>query len=299
MEVRKLNPNPKVTLSAKLEWYNPWGSVKDRAAMWMIVEAERRGELKRGDRVIIEPTSGNTGIALAGVAKYLGYDVRVVVPKRASDETKRALKEFGAAVMEADDDLCPRVGKGTDQAISLAQAFVKSYRGKFFMPNQYENFDNVRAHYQGTGPEIWRQTQGSVTHFVVGVGTGGTIVGVGKYLKEKNPDVRIIGVQPEAGHHIQGLRNLKESMVPKILESNMDLVDEWITVSDRDAFQTTEKLNEVEGLPAGPSSGAALFATWQVLGDLERGCVVTVFPDGRDRHLSTIDEMRGLWSRTS
>jgi len=268
--------------------------VKDRAAMWMMAEAERRGEIRRGDKVIIEPTSGNTGIALAGVARYLGYEVRVVVPARASEETKLALREFGADVLEVDDDLCPRVGKGTDQAISLAQAFVKSHRGKYFMPNQYENADNVKAHYQGTGPEIWRQSQGRITHFVAGVGTGGTIVGVGKYLKEKNPNIRVIGVQPQPGHNIQGLRNLEESMVPTILEKHLDLVDDWVTVSDRDAFETCDRLAEVEGIPGGPSSGAALFASWQVLEELEKGWVVTVFADSRERHLSTIGQMRKL-----
>lgn len=289
--MRKLSPNPRAPIYAKLEWYNPWGSLKDRPAMWMIMEAERRGELKRGDKVIIEPTSGNTGIALAGVAKYLGYEVQVVVPRRASDETKRTLQELGAEIKEADDDLCPRVGPGTDQAISLAQAFVKSYNGKYFMPNQYENMDNIKAHYMTTGPEIWSQTLGRVTHFVTGVGTGGTISGVGRYLKEKNPKIKIIGVQPQRNHNIQGLRNLKESMVPKILEGNMHLVDEWITVSDRDAFETTERIYREEGLPVGPSSGATLYAAWQVAGHLDEGLMVTVFADGRERHLSTINDI--------
>lgn len=277
---------------AKLEWYNPWGSVKDRVAWYMIRGAEERGELRRGERIIIEPSSGNTGIALTGIAKSLGYSVEVVIPKAVSEETKALLRGMGAKVWEVDDDLCPRVGRGTDQSISLAKATVKSYPGKYFMPNQYENLDNVRAHYETTGPEIWKQTKGKVTHFVAGIGTGGTVIGVGSYLKERNPRVKVYAVEPIKGHHIQGLRNLEESSMPKILAEKLEVVDEWIKVDDKEAFETAEKIYRETGIPAGPSSGAALHGTIKVAEEVKEGLIVTVFPDSRRRHESTFRKYR-------
>jgi len=273
----------------KLEWFNPFGSVKDRAAYYMIRSAEARGDLKPGHTVVIEPTSGNTGIALAGIAGALGYEVEVVVPSQVSVETKAILKRMKVRVWEAEDDLCPRVGRGTDQAISLAQGLVKSYGGKYFMPNQYENQDNVKAHYETTGPEIWRQTEGRVTHFVAGVGTGGTTVGVGKFLKERNGEVKVYAVEPMPGHNLQGLRNLEESDTPKILEEGMDVIDDWIRVSDDEAFKHASELFSKKGIPAGPSSGAAYYGALTVAENLRKGVVVTVFPDSRHRHESTFN----------
>lgn len=277
---------------AKLEWYNPWGSVKDRVAWYMIRRAEERGELRRGERIIIEPSSGNTGIALAGIARSLGYSVEVVIPKVASEETKALLKGMGAKVWEVEDDLCPRVGRGTDQSISLAKAAVKSYPGKYFMPNQYENLDNVRAHYETTGPEIWRQTGGKVTHFVAGIGTGGTIIGVGSYLKERNPRVKVYAVEPAKGHHIQGLRNLEESSMPKLLAEKLEVVDEWIKVNDKEAFEMAEDMYRKAGISAGPSSGAALHGALKIAEESKEGLIVTVFPDSRKRHESTFKKYR-------
>ena len=279
-------------IMAKLEWFNPWGSVKDRVAWYMVKGAEERGELRRGERIIIEPSSGNTGIALTGIAKSLGYSVEVVIPKAASEETKMILRGMGANVWEVEDDLCPRVGRGTDQSISLAKAAVRSHPGKYFMPNQYENLDNVRAHYETTGPEIWRQTMGKITHFVAGIGTGGTVIGVGSYLKERNPRVKVYAVEPVKGHHIQGLRNLEESSMPKILSEKLDVVDEWIKVDDREAFEAAERLYREAGIPAGPSSGAALHGALKVAEEAREGLIVTVFPDGRERHESTFRKYR-------
>lgn len=286
VRIRRLNPFS-AEVYAKLEYHNPYGSVKDRPAWWMIKEAERRGELKRGSEIIIEPTSGNTGIALAGIAKQLGYEVEVVIPEVVSKETKEILRALGATLHETWDGLCPNVGKGTDQSISLAKSIVRSYPSRYFMPNQYENLDNVKAHYETTGPEIWLQTHRRVTNFVAGIGTGGTIAGVGKFLKEKNRGIRIYAVEPVPGHHIQGLRNLKESSTPKILEEHLHIIDGWISVSDKEAYETAQKLCEEESLPVGPSSGAALYATLQVAEKAQRGVCVTVFPDGRERHLSS------------
>ncbi len=257
----------------------------------MIEKAERLGNLKKGQTIIIEPTSGNTGIALSGIAKTKGYKVEVVVSTNVSKETKNILKSFGANIWEADDDLCPRVGKGTDQAISLAKGIVQSYKGKYFMPNQYENTGNIQAHYCTTGPEIWKQTAGKITHFIAGIGTGGTIVGVGKYLKEKKHRIKIIAVEPEPRHHIQGLRNLKESDIPKILEDNLDIIDDWITVTDEDAFQQASSLQN--RVAVGPSSGATFFGSLKIASEINKGHIVTIFADKRDRYETVFD----LWNK--
>src|SRR5919198_4971927 len=182
---------------AKLEWYNPFGSVKDRAAYWMIKDAEKKDRLKKDKSVIIEPTSGNTGIALAGIATSLGYRVEIVIPEKVSEETKQILRNLGASIHETSDDLCPRVGAGTDQSIALAKAIVKPRPDIYYMPNQYENDANYMAHYESTGPEIWAQTNGKVSHFFTGCGTGGTITGVATYLKERNKDVKIVAIQAQ------------------------------------------------------------------------------------------------------
>ncbi|MBS7623359.1 cysteine synthase family protein [Candidatus Bathyarchaeota archaeon] len=271
-------------LCAKLEWRNPWGSVKDRIAYSMITKAEERLELLPDENIIVEPTSGNTGIALAGIGRALGYKVKIIIPERASEASKEIITELGGEVLETADQLCPRVGPGTDQCISLARALVasNSLRGrnerKYFMPNQYENFDNFLAHYQTTGPEIWRQTGGELTHFVCGIGTGGTVTGVGQYLKEREPDVRIVAVQPQRCHHIHGLRNLEESATPLVLKARQHLVDRWITVSDEEAFKAVRGLAFNEQLYVGPSSGAVLAASMRMMKE-EDGYYVLIFGD--------------------
>ena len=266
-----------VTAYAKLESYNPFGSVKDRVAYWMIKDGEERGLLKKGESIIIEPTSGNTGIALAGIADLLGYKVEIVIPEKASDEAKKIIESLGAKLFQTSDDLCPKVGAGTDQSIALARAISSARPDKYYMPNQYENEANFVGHYKGTGPEIWKQTEGKVTHFFTGVGTGGTITGISAYLKEKNPSVRTIAVQPQQNHLIQGLRNFVESDKPILFKKRENLVDDWMTITNDEAFAAVVGLFEKEKLLAGPSSGA-VYAAMEKL-SLDKGCVVGIFAD--------------------
>lgn len=266
---------------AKLEWYNPFGSLKDRAAYWMIRAAEKARRLKAGQTVLIEPTSGNTGIALTGIARLMGYQVEVVIPEKASRETKALIEALGGKLLETEDDLCPRVGKGTDQSIALAEAIVRRRPEKYVMLNQYQNEANFLAHYEATGPEVWEATGGNVRHFFAGIGTGGTITGVAKFLKEKNSSIRVYGVTPQPNHHIQGLRNLKESSMPQLLERRASLVDEWMEVSDKDAFEAVRLLDEKEGVFVGPSSGAVMAATLRIAGERDGDCVAVFADDGR------------------
>jgi cysteine synthase B len=270
---------PALSMHAKLEWYNPFGSLKDRAAYWMIRAAERSRRLKQNGTIIIEPTSGNTGIALAGISRLLGYKVQAVIPGKVSQETKSILVAQGAELLETEDDLCPRVGKGTDQSIALAQAIVRSRPAEYYMPNQYENEANFLAHYESTGPEIWRETKGELTHFFAGIGTGGTVTGAGLYLKQRNQRLKVYAVEAEKNHHLQGLRNLEESSMPKVLERHSDVVDEWIRVSDQDAFEAVKELARDHNLLVGPSSGAVYAAAKQVAEHLRKGKLVLVFGD--------------------
>jgi cysteine synthase B len=278
--------SPAVRMYAKLEWYNPFGSLKDRAALWMIRAAQRSGRLSRSGSTIIEPTSGNTGIALAGISRLLGYRVQAVVPEKVSGETKAILTHLGAELMETGDDLCPRVGKGTDQSIALAKAIVKGHPSQYYMPNQYENEANFLAHYEGTGPEIWRTTEGKLTHFFAGIGTGGTITGAALHFKETSPRVRVYAVEAEKNHHLQGLRNLEESAMPKVLERHAEVVDEWIRVSDHEAFEGVKELARDQNLLVGPSSGAVYAAAKRVADGLTRGKCVLVFGDDGRKFMS-------------
>ncbi|AIF84498.1 cysteine synthase [Candidatus Nitrososphaera evergladensis SR1] len=264
---------------AKLEFCNPFGSVKDRAAYWMIKDAEKRGILKKAKSAIIEPTSGNTGIALAGIARVLGYKVELVVPEKASEETKAILRKLGATLHETSDDLCPRVGAGTDQSIALAKAIAKPRPDIYYMPNQYENEANFLAHYESTGPEIWNQTRGKVTHFIAGCGTGGTITGTATYLKEQNKDVKIIAVQAQKNHLLQGLRNFEESAMPDLFKRRVGVVDEWITATNKESFDTVEMLSRKEKLLVGPSSGSVMSSMIKVAERLEKGVLVGIFAD--------------------
>lgn len=262
---------------AKLESHNPFGSVKDRAAFWMIKIAEEKGLIKRGHSVIIEPTSGNTGIALAGIAKLLGYTVEIVIPEKASDETKKIIRSLGAMVYETSDDLCPKVGAGTDQSIALAKSIASARPDKYYSPNQYANEANFMGHYKGTGPEIWEQTKGKITHFFSGVGTGGTITGIGAYLKEKNPDIKIIAVQPQQNHLIQGLRNFEESAKPDLFLKREEVVDDWLTITNDEAFASVKEIFEKEKMLVSPSS-ATVYTAMRKYG-IEKGYVVGIFAD--------------------
>jgi S-sulfo-L-cysteine synthase (O-acetyl-L-serine-dependent) len=264
---------------AKLEWYNPFGSVKDRAAYWMVKDAEKKGLLKKGKSIIIEPTSGNTGIALAGIAISLGYEVEIVIPEKVSGETKKILKDLGALLHETSDDLCPRVGAGTDQSIALAKAIAKPRPDLYYMPNQYENDANYLAHYESTGPEIWSQTNGKVSHFFTGCGTGGTITGVATYLKQKKSDVRIIAIQAQQNHLLQGLRNFEESAMPELFKRRQGVVDHWITATNKDSFEMARELAIRENLLVGPSSGSVMASMLDVANELQDGIFVGLFAD--------------------
>ena len=268
-----------IKLYAKLEWHNPFGSVKDRAAYWMIKHAERMGTLKKDKSIIIEPSSGNTGIALAGISSALGYKVEVVIPEKVSEETKNILRNLGATIHETSDDLCPRVGAGTDQSIALAKAISKPRPDIYYMPNQYDNDANFLSHYESTGPEIWEQTDGTVTHFVTGCGTGGTITGTGTFLKEKNRDIRVIAIQAQKNHLLQGLRNFEESAIPELFKRRLGVVDEWMTATNKDSFEAVRQLVEKETMLVGPSSGSVMTSMLKMAHDLDHGIVVGIFAD--------------------
>lgn len=267
----------KVSFFAKLEGHNPFGSVKDRAAFWMIKDAEEKGILHRGQSIIIEPTSGNTGIALTGIANVLGYKVEIVIPEKASNETKEIIRSLGAKVYETSDDLCPKVGAGTDQSIALATSIASSRPDTYYSPNQYTNEANFKGHYYGTGPEIWKQTEGKITHFFSGVGTGGTITGIGTFLKEKNPDIKIVGCQPQKDHLIQGWRNFEESAKPDLFLKREKVVDDWISVSNAEAFGVVKEVLQKDKLLISPSS-AAVYACMKKY-TIDEGYVVGIFAD--------------------
>lgn len=277
-EIRALNPNPAVKLFAKLEGNNPGGSVKDRIALYMIEHAIKQGRLTR-DRIILEATSGNTGIGLAMVAAAKGFRVKLTMPACVSVERRRTLEAFGAELILSPSE------EGTDGAIRLAHKILSEDPERYFMPNQFDNSANILAHYETTGPEIIAQTGGRITHFVAGMGTSGTLMGVGGRLKEHNPGVRIIGVEPIFGHRIQGLKNMTESIVPKIFSPAR--LDERVIVNDDEAFDTTRRLAVREGIFCGMSSGAAMHAALRKSSELKEGFIVVILPDRGDRYLST------------
>ena len=279
VELRLLNGNPRVRLLAKLEGNNPGGSIKDRPALYMIRRAEESGELTK-DRTILEPTSGNTGIALAMIGAAKGYRVVLTLPGCVSTERRHILEAFGAEVV-----MTP-ARESTDGAIRKAHEMLEADPEKYFMPNQFANEANVLSHYEPTGPEIYEATGGQIDAFVAGMGTTGTLMGVSKYLKEQRPSVRIIGVEPAEGHTIQGLKNMKESIVPDIYDRSR--LDDVVTVDDGPAFEMTRTLAVREGIFAGLSSGAAVAGALEVASTLDSGTVVTIIPDRGDRYLSTM-----------
>ncbi|MBI3767466.1 MAG: cysteine synthase [Deltaproteobacteria bacterium] len=268
-----------VRVFAKLEGFNPGGSVKDRPALNMIQDGLASGRLRPG-KTILDSTSGNTGIALAMCGAVLGYPVELVMPENASVERKKIIGAYGATVI-ASSPL-----EGSDGAIRLCREVLARNPEKYFKPDQYFNPANPEAHYKTTGPEIWRQTEGTVTHFVTGLGTGGTIMGTGRYLKERNPGVHVIGVEPDdAFHGLEGLKHMASSIVPGIYHE--EELDGKIPVSTDDAYDMVHRLGAVEGMVVGQSSGANLFGALKLARTLERGTVVTVFCDFGDRYLST------------
>jgi cysteine synthase B len=274
----RINPNRRVRLYAKLEGHNPGGSVKDRIAYYMIKDAEAEGRLTQGF-TILEPTSGNTGIGLAMVGTSKGYRVKLVMPECVSLERRKTLEAFGAEVV-----LSPG-NEGTDGAIRLAHKINDQDRSTYFMPDQFNNPSNIKAHYETTGREVFEQTGGEVSHFVAGMGTTGTLMGVSLRLKEYDARIKVIGAEPNLGHRIQGLKNMSESIVPGIYDPSR--LDEKYAVEDEDAFRTARKLALEEGLFVGMSSGAAMWVAMKKASELREGVVVVVLPDRGDRYLST------------
>ncbi len=278
VEIRKLNPSPHVKIFAKLEGANPGGSIKDRVALAMIEGAESRGELTK-DKIILEATSGNTGIGLAMIAAAKGYRIRLAMSEAASEERKRILRALGAELHFTPSSL------GTDGAIEYVYNLLREHPETFFGPDQYNNPDNVLAHYRGTGEEIWQQTGGAVTMVVVALGTTGTAMGVSRRLKERNPAIRIVGVEPYLQHGIQGLKNLKESYVPGIFDRRA--LDEKVHIQDEDAFAMARRLAREEGILVGMSAGAAMHIALEKARDMHAGVIVVIFPDSGERYLST------------
>jgi len=278
VELKNLNGNPRIRIMAKLEGSNPGGSVKDRAALYMIRKAIESGELTPG-KTILEPTSGNTGIALAMIGAALGYKVKLTMPECVSMERRRTIEAFGAEIELTAGN------RSTDGAIIRAHKILEESPEQYFMPNQFDNKNNVLAHYETTAPEIFKQTKGEIDVFVAGMGTTGTLMGVSKYLRKRKPSVKIVGVEPTENHSIQGLKNLHESIVPRIFKSSA--LDEEITVTDDEAFDTTRILATREGLFVGMSSGAAVAGALKVAKGMKSGTVVVLLPDRGDRYLST------------
>lgn len=275
VELKRINPNPAVKVLAKLEGNNPGGSVKDRPARSMILKALERGTLKPGMK-LIEPTSGNTGIALAMIAAVAGFEMHLVMPESATAERVKTMRAYGALV-----HLTP-AEKGMEGTIDYAHAKVA--QGGFHMLDQFSNPDNPAAHYETTGPEIWKDTDGGVTHFVSSMGTTGTIMGVSRFLKEKNPEIRIVGAQPTDGSCIPGIRRWPEAYLPRIYEKSR--VDEIVDVSQADAELQTRELSRREGVFAGISSGGAIHCALQVAKRLKSGIIVAIICDRGDRYLS-------------
>jgi cysteine synthase B len=278
VELSFLRAGPRVRILAKLEGNNPGGSVKDRPALFMLREAERTGAMRPG-RTLLEPTSGNTGIALAMLGAARGFPVTLAMPACVSEERRAVLSALGAEVL-----LTP-AEEGTDGAIRVARALAREHPDRYFMPDQYANPANPRAHFETTGPEIWRQTDGTVDVFVAGMGTSGTLMGVGAYLRTKRPGIRIVGVEPRLGHRVQGLKNMREAIVPPVYDARA--LDAKLTVDDEVAFATARDLARREGLFVGMSSGAAVAGALEVARGMEEGTVVVLLPDRGDRYLST------------
>jgi len=272
---------PNVEFYAKAEWFNPGGSVKDRAANFMIREGERTGALQPG-KVIFDATSGNTGIAYAMMGAALGYKVKLCLPSSASAERKQILSAYGVEIVFTPGD------EGTDGAIRRVRQIYKAEPAKYFYPDQYSNAANPAAHYSTTAQEIWEQTRGQITHFVAGLGTSGTFVGTTRRLKELNPAIRCISMQPDSGFHgLEGLKHMATAIVPSIYDAK--LADEDIAVRTEDAHRIVKHLARAEGILAGVSSGGALWACMKIARNLpceERAVIVTVFPDSGEKYLS-------------
>ena len=267
-----------VRVLAKAEWFNPTGSVKDRSILSIIKEAERVGTLSP-EKTILDATSGNAGISYAMLAAAKGYRVKLVIPKSANAERKRILQAYGVQVVYTSPL------EGSDGAIRVARQIYAEDPDQYFYADQYSNDANWRAHYEGTGVEIWKQTAGLVTHLVAGVGTGGTLMGAGRRLKEFNPDVQVVAVEPDSPFHgLEGLKHMPTSMIPRIYEPSFP--DRVIEIATEEAQTLVRQLARKEGILVGPSSGAALAASLRISKEIQRGNIVTILPDGGERYLS-------------
>ncbi len=283
VDVSELSPNPRVAILAKLEGQNPGGSVKDRAAKAMIEEAEKDGSLRPGQQ-ILESSSGNTGIALAMIAKVRGYPIKIVVPDNVSVERRQLLEIWGAEILPSPGS------EGSNGAMRRARILASEHPDWWF-PYQYANPANPAAHYEGTGPEIWRDVP-EITHFVAGLGTAGTLMGVGRFLKDRNPDIQVWAVQPPAGEMVDGLKNLDEGFIPPVFTDNngFELLDRSKVVGPRESIEWVRRLAEV-GIFSGISSGAIMAAAAKCAAEIDEGVIVTIVCDAGWKYLST-----GAWT---
>lgn len=278
VRINRLCPNPKVNIYAKLEGFNPTGSIKDRIALRMVESAEREGRLRKG-HTIIEPTSGNTGIGLAIAGIVKGYPVEIVMSSAVSIERRKIIRSYGAKVI-----LTP-AEEGTDGAIRLARKMVAEHPDKYFMPDQFANAANYLAHYEKTAIEIWQQTDGQIDYLVCAVGTSGTLMGLSRFLRTMKPDIKVVCAHPIKGHYIQGLKNMEEAIVPEIY--NPSLIDVQEMIESEEAIEMARQIIAKEGIFAGMSSGAAMIAALRTAEKIEKGNIIVVFPDRAEKYLST------------
>lgn len=278
VRLRSLEPREGVEVYGKAEWVNPGGSVKDRAALAMIEAGERSGELTR-DKILIDATSGNTGIAYAMICQERGYRVQLCMSARASEERKQILRDYGAELILTDP------AEASDGAIREVRRRYAENPELYFYPDQYNNDENWKAHYRTTAPEIWQQTGGRITHFVAGLGTSGTFVGVGRRLKEYNPDVQIVSMQPDSPlHGLEGLKHMATAIVPGIYDPN--LADRDVEVETEQAYEMIRHIDAEEGILVGISAGAALVVARDIAREIDQGVIVTILPDSGNRYLA-------------
>lgn len=278
VRINRLSSNPNVNIYAKLEGFNPTGSIKDRIALRMVETAEREGRLRKG-HTIIEPTSGNTGIGLAIAGIVKGYPVEIIMSSAVSIERRKIIRSYGAKVILTPAD------EGTDGAIRLARKMVAENPDKYFMPDQFANAANYLAHYEKTAIEIWQQTDGQIDYLVCAVGTSGTLMGLSRFLRTMKPDIKVVCAHPIKGHYIQGLKNMEEAIVPQIY--NPDLIDIQEMIESEEAINMARQIIAKEGIFAGMSSGAAMIAALRTAEKMEKGNIVVVFPDRAEKYLST------------
>jgi cysteine synthase B len=278
IKINKIIAKSGVNIYAKLEGFNPGGSIKDRIALKMIEQAEKESVLNK-TKTIIEPTSGNTGIGLAMIGAIKGYAVEIVMSEAVSVERRKMIEAFGAKIILTDPT------EGTDGAIIKARKLVKANPEKYFMPDQFSNKYNKLAHYEHTAQEIWEDLDGRIDYFVSSIGTSGTLMGVGTYLKNKNSKIKVVSAEPVKGHYIQGLKNMEEAIVPALYHK--DLLDEIIMVDTEEAFAMARRITREEGISVGMSSGAAMLAVVKIAEKIDQGSIVTIFPDRGEKYLST------------